>query len=212
MIVDQKTGEKTMPKRIVQPDQRKPCPTFVPDGQTEPVAFTKFEIMEKVFAKSWTHGTRETQRLVAQETGHWIHQAHISRALRNPFYAGRPASRTYADGEKRIRRDDPVFTIGTYETVLSYEDWLVLQQIIAQRAQTGEKSGRVLDNAWATRILRCQCGQVFISSSKDHYTCVGTNRQTKARAAAKRQSTLSGADTSGLYDLTPVGSRRRPAV
>ena len=58
-----------------------------------------------------------------------LHTSEIWYIARNPFYAGRPTSRVQRRGNKFIKREVPVATVGNYPAMETWEEHQELQEI-----------------------------------------------------------------------------------
>ncbi len=163
-------GYRTDPQtRMPIPDTSIPCPDYIAPGTDQPAAFTLWEIVRYARQLGLVYGSNEVIQMIARETGFLFASEHLLRVWRNPFYAGRPTSTTQYIGGKNRRRAEPVHSVGKYEAMFTWEEHTLLLEAISRRRHTGEKHKA---GNWATGLLRCECGQPFISHGSS-YICRG---------------------------------------
>jgi hypothetical protein len=184
---------ETEPRRMLEsekrimPDLRTPRPDYIPPGMTEPPAYTMWDMIKRLFELSWQYGCGEVKKILDREMGFAPSPQHITRTIRNPFYAGRPTTRVKYDGDQKSNKEQPLSTIGTYETILTYAQWQALQEIIDGRRNGDVKTGSA---AWASRLLECACGQPYISVGTKQYVCKGVRREVLRQIEERQKAEL----------------------
>jgi hypothetical protein len=147
-----------------------PCPDYIPPGAKRAPAYNWYEILGMALQYGKRLGRDEISRLLKRETGVSLSADVINYTLRNPFNAGRPTSRIEMINHKERKREQPVFTIGSYPTHITYEEFQDLQAALDARMNSREKTGSV---CWASGLAYCACGEPFVGLNAHYYCCRG---------------------------------------